>query len=65
MNAMTLIWGALKRHKARTIFTWLSVVVAFVLFGILTAVRYGMMGQLTVSVAERLDTNNKAQGPLP
>ncbi|MGH8292428.1 MAG: ABC transporter permease [Gammaproteobacteria bacterium] len=65
MNMPTLIWSALKRRKARAIFTWLSVVVAFVLFGILTAVRYGMMGQLTVSVAERLDTNNKAQGPLP
>ena len=65
MNGMTLVWGALKRRKARTIFTWLSVVVAFVLFGILAAVRYGMMGQLTVSVAERLDTNNKAQGSIP
>lgn len=65
MNTFDLIWGALKRRKARTVFTWLSVVVAFVLFGILAAVRYGMMGQLTVSVAERLDTNNKAQGPLP
>lgn len=65
MNSNTLIWAALKRHKARTVFTWLSVVVAFVLFGILAAVRYGMMGQLTVAVAERLDTNNKAQGPLP
>lgn len=65
MNSTTLIWSALRRHKARTLFTWLSVVVAFVLFGILAAVRYGMMGQLTVSVAERLDTNNKAQGPMP
>ncbi|MGB9428836.1 MAG: FtsX-like permease family protein [Gammaproteobacteria bacterium] len=67
MNTSTLIWGALKRHKARTIFTFLSVVVAFILFSLLAAVRYGMMGQLTVSVAERLDTNNKvSQGnPLP
>lgn len=65
MNSMTLIWAALKRRKARSIFTWLSVAVAFLLFGILAAVRYGMLGQLTVSVAERLETNNKAQGSLP
>ena len=65
MNTLVLIWSALKRRKARTIFTWLSVVVAFVLFSVLAAVRYGMLGQLTVSVAERLDTNNKAQGALP
>ena len=65
MNTLILIWSALKRRKARTLFTWLSVVVAFVLFSILAAVRYGMLGQLTVSVAERLDTNNKAQGSMP
>ncbi|MGH8307225.1 MAG: ABC transporter permease [Gammaproteobacteria bacterium] len=65
MNTMTLIWGALKRRKARTIFTFLSVVVAFMLFCVLAAVRQGVMGQLTVSVAERLDTNSKVQGLLP
>lgn len=58
MNSMTLIWGALKRHKARTIFTWLSVAVAFILFSILAAVRYGMLGNLAITSAERLDTNN-------
>ena len=65
MNSMTLIWSALKRRKARTIFTFLSVVVAFILFCVLAAVRQGVLGQLTVGVAERLDTNNRAQGLLP
>ena len=67
MNTRTLIWSALKRHKARTLFTFLSVVVAFVLFSVLAAVRYGMLGQLTISTAERLDTYAKvSQGiPLP
>ncbi|MGH8396664.1 MAG: ABC transporter permease [Gammaproteobacteria bacterium] len=65
MNTTTLIWGALKRRKARTTFTFLSVVVAFILFCVLAAVRQGMLGQLSVSVAERLDTNSKAQGLLP
>lgn len=67
MNSMALIWAELKRHKARRLFTWLSVVVAFILFSILAAVRYGMMGQLTIRTAERLDTRAMvSQGtPLP
>ncbi|MGH8307227.1 MAG: ABC transporter permease [Gammaproteobacteria bacterium] len=67
MNTATLIWGALKRRKARTLFTFLSVVVAFMLFCILAAVRQGMQGQVNISIAERLDTYNKiSQGnPLP
>jgi len=65
MTAFTLVWGALKRRKARSIFTFLSVVAAFMLFCILAAVRQGVMGTLTVSVAERLDTISKVQGPLP
>ncbi len=65
VNSTMLVWAALKRRTARTIFTWLSVVVAFILFGILAAVRYGMTGQLTIAAAERLVTSNKGQGPLP
>jgi putative ABC transport system permease protein len=67
MNALTLIFSAFKRRKARTIFTFLSVAVAFMLFCILAAVRQGMMGQVKISIAERLDTYNKvSQGtPLP
>jgi putative ABC transport system permease protein len=67
MNSMTLIWAALKRRKARTIFTWLSVVVAFILFSLLAAVRYGMTGTLAITSAERLDTFNRmSQGsPMP
>ena len=58
MNSMTLIWAQLKRHRGRTVFTWLSVVVAFVLFSILAAVRYGMTGTMAITSAERLDTFN-------
>lgn len=65
MNALTLIIGAFKRRKARTVFTFLSVVVAFMLFCVLAAVRQGMLGTLKFSIAERLDTNSKVQGPLP
>lgn len=63
---MSLIWGALMRHKARTIFTFLSVVAAFILFSVLASVRHGMYGQLVVAVAQRLDTNSKMNsGALP
>jgi len=55
---MTLIWAQFKRHRGRTIFTWLSVVVAFILFSILAAVRYGMLGTMAITSAERLDTFN-------
>ncbi|MGB9428833.1 MAG: ABC transporter permease [Gammaproteobacteria bacterium] len=64
---MTLIWAAFKRRKGRTVFTWLSVVVAFVLFSILAAVRYGMTGTMEITSAERLDTFNRMSqgGPIP
>ncbi|MGH8278777.1 MAG: ABC transporter permease [Gammaproteobacteria bacterium] len=67
MHGITLVWAALTRHKGRAIFTWLSIVIAFMLFGVLAAVRYGMVGQLTITSAERIETFNRiAQlGPMP
>lgn len=64
---MTLVWSQLRRHRARMLFTWLSVMVAFMLFSILAAVRYGMLGQLTITSAERLDTFSRVAigDPLP
>ncbi|MDE2461662.1 MAG: FtsX-like permease family protein [Gammaproteobacteria bacterium] len=59
MNSMVLIQTDLARRKGRTIFTFLSIVVAFALFGVLAAVRSGMLGQLSIASAERLDTANK------
>lgn len=56
---MVLIRTDLARRKGRTIFTFLSIVVAFALFGVLAAVRFGMLGQLSIASAERLDTANK------
>lgn len=58
MNGFTIIWSAIRRRKGRSIFTWLSIVAAFILFGVLAAVRYGMLGQLNIINAERLVTNN-------
>ena len=58
MNHLHLIAATFLRHKGRAIFSWLSVVIAFMLFSILAAVRYGMLGRITASMAARLDTIN-------
>jgi putative ABC transport system permease protein len=60
MKYLPLIWAALWRRKARTIFTLLSIVVAFLLFGVLETIDYAFAhpdaGQ---SGADRLITTNK------
>lgn len=58
MNTFALLFGAYRLHAARTIFTLLSIVVAFILFSLLAALRHGVSGQLTFAVAQRLDTSN-------
>jgi putative ABC transport system permease protein len=60
MKFLPLIWSAFTRRKARSVFTFLSVVVAFVLFSVLAAVHEGMVGQLSIVNAQRLQVMNKA-----
>jgi putative ABC transport system permease protein len=60
MKYLPLLWAALWRRKARTIFTLLSIVVAFLLFGVFETIDYAFAhpdsGQ---SGADRLITTNK------
>lgn len=58
MNIFVFLLGAYKRHATRTIFTFLSIVIAFTIFGLLAALRHGVSGQLTYAVAQRLNTSN-------
>ena len=44
MKYLQLVWAALMRHKARTVFTLLSVAAAFLLFGLLDSVRGAFAG---------------------
>ena len=44
MKYLQLVWAALMRHKARTLFTLLSVAAAFLLFGLLDSVRGAFAG---------------------
>jgi putative ABC transport system permease protein len=54
MKYLHLIIGNLKRKKLRTALTLLSIVVAFVLFGLLCAIKQALAGGITMEGANRL-----------
>jgi putative ABC transport system permease protein len=60
MKYLHLIWAALFRRKTRTILTLVSIVAAFLLFGMLDAVRtsFNQAGQ-SANGAQRLQTGSK------
>jgi putative ABC transport system permease protein len=66
MKFLPLILAGLWRKPTRTIFTFLSIVVAFILFGILSAIDGGLAHQVEVARLDRLlvDTKFGAQMPL-
>jgi len=59
MRFLHLIWGNLKRKKLRTILTLLSILVAFVLFGFLSAIRQALVGGVELAGADRLIVRHK------
>jgi putative ABC transport system permease protein len=66
MKYFPLIWATLWRKKTRTIFTLLSVVVAFLLFGMLETVDYAFSHPSGgVTGADKLITTNKYSITLP
>ncbi|HEY0179414.1 MAG TPA: FtsX-like permease family protein [Dokdonella sp.] len=68
MKYLHLIWAALFRRKARTILTLMSIVAAFLLFGLLDAVRVSFAGAgQSANGAERLQTGARLSfiQPLP
>ena len=67
MKFWPLLWGNLKRRKARTVFTLLSIVVAFILFSYLAAVKVAFNAGVDVAGADRLFTTHKTSiiQPLP
>jgi len=64
---LPLIWAALMRRKARTLLTLLSIVVAFLLFGMLDAVRVAFTVHDSLEGAGRLVVSSKLSiiQPLP
>ncbi len=54
MRALPLIGAALRRRKTRTVLTFLSVVVAFLMFGILAMLRTAFAAGVDIADAQRL-----------
>lgn len=59
MKFLHLIWSNLKRKKLRTILTLLSILVAFVLFGILASVKQALVGGVQLAGVDRLVVRHK------
>jgi len=59
MKYLYLVWSNLKRKKMRTILTLLSIMVAFMLFGYLGAIRQGFSQGIDVAGVDRLIVRHK------
>jgi putative ABC transport system permease protein len=59
MKFFHLIWSNLQRKRARTSLTLLSVVVAFMLFGLLSAIQEALVGGVALAGADRLIVREK------
>ena len=59
MKYLYLIWSNLKRHKLRSVLTMLSILVAFLLFGLLGAIRTAFTAGIDVADLERLIVRHK------
>lgn len=59
MKYLHLIWCNLRRKKLRTSLTFLSIAVAFILYGLLGAIEQALMGGIQMAGADRLIVRNK------
>lgn len=59
MKYLPLIWANLKRKKLRTLLTMLSILVAFLLFGYLCAIKAALNAGVSVAGADRLVVRHK------
>jgi putative ABC transport system permease protein len=59
MKFLHLVWCNLKRKKLRTSLTLLSIVVAFILFGVLSAIQQALVGGVELAGADRLIVRQK------
>jgi putative ABC transport system permease protein len=59
MKHFALVWSNLKRKKLRTTLTLLSILVAFLLFGFLCAIKEAFGAGVTLADADRLVTRHK------
>ena len=59
MKYLHLVWSNLKRKKLRSLLTLLSIVVTFVLFGYLSAIKQALTGGVDIAGADRLIVRHK------
>jgi putative ABC transport system permease protein len=59
MSSLRLVWSNLQRKKLRTLLTLLSILVAFVLFGYLAAIRKAFSAGIDVAGRDRLVVRHK------
>jgi putative ABC transport system permease protein len=59
MKYLPLLWANLRRKRVRTILSFASVVVAFLLFGVLEGVEYALTGGAELAGQDRLVTQHK------
>ena len=59
MKHLHLIWANLKRHKLRTTLTILTIFIAFLLFGFLSAIEKALNAGVTLAGQERLIVRHK------
>ena len=59
MKFLHLVWRNLLRKKVRTLLTLLSIIVAFVLFGLLSAIKEALTGGVSLAGANRLIVRHK------
>src|SRR5262245_9638204 len=65
MKYLPLVWAGLWRKPVRTAFTLLSIMVAFILFGILSGIDAGFANLLERSRMDRLFTDPRFGTPMP
>jgi putative ABC transport system permease protein len=65
MRFLPLVWKNLGRRKVRTLFTALSILVAFLLFGVLAAIRVAFSAGVDVTGADRLTVIHRVSIILP
>lgn len=65
LKFLPLLWASLQRHRLRTAFTLGSVAVAFMLFGLLSALKNGFSMGVDVAGADRLMITHKASFTFP
>jgi putative ABC transport system permease protein len=65
LKYLPLVWSGLWRKPARTVFTLLSIAVAYVLFGLLSGIDAGFAHTLEVSRMDRLFTDSRFGAAMP